>query len=229
MRLCQSSSKVIVGVYVKMIGGIYKIINLHNSDCYIGSAINLNYRFSRHKSDLKNLRHPNRYLQRAWNKYGEKSFIFEILEICLEDELITREQFYIDTIKPKYNICKTAGSQLGYKHSEETKQKMSKSKKGRKGRKMSDRMKEILKNSQIGLPYPFKGKHHSDKVKKEQSERMKGNKYSVGRKPTQKTLEKMKDGRRRKNYEKLDNKKKVDYLSLDISDWIEKRNKQEKE
>ena len=40
-----------------------------------------------------------------------------------------REQYYLDLLKPKYNILKTAGSSLGYPHSEEAKKKISEAKK----------------------------------------------------------------------------------------------------
>ena len=35
-----------------------------------------------------------------------------------------REQYYLDCLKPEYNILKIAGSSLGFKHSEETKVKI---------------------------------------------------------------------------------------------------------
>lgn len=41
-----------------------------------------------------------------------------------------REQFWIDNLKPAYNILPVAGSNLGYHHTEETKQKISNSTKG---------------------------------------------------------------------------------------------------
>lgn len=34
--------------------------------------------------------------------------------------MIVREQFYMDLLKPEYNILKNAGSTKGYKHTEET-------------------------------------------------------------------------------------------------------------
>jgi|SRR5690349_2929303 group I intron endonuclease len=56
-------------------------------------------------------------------KYGYSSFKLEILEYCDPSEVIAREQYYIDTFNPKYNVLKVAGSTLGYKHTEETKAK----------------------------------------------------------------------------------------------------------
>lgn len=53
-------------------------------------------------------------------KYGYAKFSLEVLEYCPVENILEREQYYLDLLKPKYNILKTAGSTLGYKHSEET-------------------------------------------------------------------------------------------------------------
>lgn len=67
----------------------------------------------------------------AINKYGLNSFNLEILEYCSKDNVIEREQFYLDTSKPEYNILKIAGSRLGLKHSLLSRLKLSKSALGR--------------------------------------------------------------------------------------------------
>ena len=46
------------------------------------------------------------------------------MEYCAPENTIEREQYYLTSLKPKYNILKVAGSLLGYKHSEETKGKL---------------------------------------------------------------------------------------------------------
>lgn len=46
------------------------------------------------------------------------------MEYCDKKETLLREQYYLDLLKPDYNILKNAGSPLGYKHSEEAKAKM---------------------------------------------------------------------------------------------------------
>ena len=56
---------------------------------------------------------------------GYNAFTLDILEYCEKEELITREQYYIDEINPSYNILKIAGSSNGFTHSEETKRLMS--------------------------------------------------------------------------------------------------------
>lgn len=62
-------------------------------------------------------------------KYGYSGFKLEILEFCNKDEVIAREQYYIDLFNPEYNILKKAGSSLGFTHSEETKAKMKEARK----------------------------------------------------------------------------------------------------
>ena len=113
------------------ISGIYKITNVANGKCYIGSAINIKKRWQRHNAHLNTNRHHSLYLQRAWNEYSETSFIFELLLRCEKKDLIFFEQRAIDTYKPDYNMCQIAGSRLGTRHSEETREKMRQSHLGR--------------------------------------------------------------------------------------------------
>jgi hypothetical protein len=54
-------------------------------------------------------------------EYGYYSFKLEILEYCEPNVLIKREQYYLDNLKPEYNVLKKAGSMLGFRHSESTK------------------------------------------------------------------------------------------------------------
>lgn len=111
-----------------MKSGIYRIKNLISEKIYVGSAVNISSRFFIHQSNLRNNKHPNKYLQASWNKYGEAAFEFIILEHCSKDKLIEREQYWIDylnCINPNgYNANPTAGSRLGTKHSEETLKKL---------------------------------------------------------------------------------------------------------
>ena len=96
--------------------GIYKITNIINKKYYIGSSINIEKRWKGHIRQLNNNTHYNKHLQRAWNKYKQKSFKFEILEtidIELKNTLRKVEQKYIDSISDwsmSYNICKNTES-----------------------------------------------------------------------------------------------------------------------
>ena len=88
------------------ISGIYCIVNIKNSKKYIGSSKNIRQRLWSHRAKLRHNKHDNAHLQSAWNKYGEHSFDYYILEKCEESLLLEKEQLYIDTINPEYNISK---------------------------------------------------------------------------------------------------------------------------
>lgn len=75
--------------------GIYKIENKINGKFYIGYSKNIIERWYSHKSLLRRNIHKNKYLQFAWNKYGEHNFNFCIVEECLKSELCEKEFFYI--------------------------------------------------------------------------------------------------------------------------------------
>jgi group I intron endonuclease len=147
-----------------MDSGIYKITNKINNKIYIGSAISIKIRWQHHISELKYNRHSNRHLQNAWNKYGMENFRFEIIEnVNTEKDCIIREQFYLNTLlkanindktfnKLGYNIIRIAGSNLGRKSTNETKQKISKSligHKRNKGRIQSEETKIKIKSKKL--------------------------------------------------------------------------------
>lgn len=106
-----------------MKSGVYKIQNKFTKDIYIGSSVNLSNRKSRHFKDLKKQKHHSIILQRAVNKYGIENFEFIVFENCDKIDLLTREQYYLDTLQPLYNILSIAGNSLGHIVSEKTKAK----------------------------------------------------------------------------------------------------------
>lgn len=59
-------------------------------------------------------------IKKALFKHGYSNFSLEILEY-VRNNVVTREQYYLDLLKPEYNVLKIAGSSLGYKHTEEAK------------------------------------------------------------------------------------------------------------
>jgi len=106
--------------------GVYKIKNLINNKCYIGSTTKLlKYRCITHRCHLRYNRHTNQHLQNAWNKYGENNFEFSIIELCQPNKCLDREQHYIDILNPEYNILQFSTGTFGYKHSDEAKKKIS--------------------------------------------------------------------------------------------------------
>lgn len=199
-----------------MKGGIYYIKNIINNKLYIGSAIKIKERWRRHKKDLRKGKHHSKPLQRAWNKYGEKSFTFEILQEVINPEHLTAyEQVYLDYYKSYknehgYNLCKTAGSQLGLQRTKETKQKISKNVSGQKnpffgrkhkeqtieylrkinsGKKLSEETKQKIREKLSGQNAPNYGKKLSEETK------YKIGKASSERKHTEETKEKMRQKR----------------------------------
>lgn len=94
------------------ISGIYMIKCLVNNKFYIGSSVDIKNRWKGHIEGLKRGNHNNRHLQNAWNKYGESNFVFSVVEVCEVEDLITREQHYIDewkACKKGFNIAAIAG------------------------------------------------------------------------------------------------------------------------
>ena len=99
---------------IKHSSGIYKISNIITGDCYIGKSKDVFNRIGQHKSLLKYNNHKYRngdlsILQKAWNKYGEDSFKFEMIETCSVDELDDREKYWID-----YYQCNCSKTRHGY-------------------------------------------------------------------------------------------------------------------
>ena len=82
--------------------GLYLIINTVNGKIYFGSSKNVKSRFRQHKSDLRNNKHGNDYLQKAWNKYGEDRFLFEVFQETTLDQLVYDEQQGLDMIFNEY-------------------------------------------------------------------------------------------------------------------------------
>lgn len=137
--------------------GIYKIENIINNKFYIGSTSTIGFekRWKKHILDLNKNKHHSIYLQRSWNKYGADNFIFSIVEECSKDQCLIREQYYMNYMKPEYNICENAGNTLGYKRSKKSKDKQSK------------RMNGCGNN--------FYGKHHTEETKQKLRDINRGN------------------------------------------------------
>ena len=107
------------------ISGIYKIQSIVKPErFYIGSAVKISHRWSQHLHGLRHKKHANKKLQSHYNKYGESDLQFSVLTGCKVLELIDKEQFFIKSLNPWFNLSPNAGSQLGLRHSEKTRQKI---------------------------------------------------------------------------------------------------------
>lgn len=116
----------------KNLSGIYKLTNKINGKIYVGSAKDLWIRLRHYYVEANLLRAKPMLICAALLKYGHANFTLEILDYCTLVELIAREQYWIDLLKPEYNTLKKAGSSLGYIHTEDNKAKISKSRTGQK-------------------------------------------------------------------------------------------------
>lgn len=155
------------------ISGIYKILNIVTGDFYIGSAMNIRSRISKHKSMLKNKQHVNPILQNAWNKYGPDAFTIEILEETTKEQNLLVEQKYLDMLKPKYNIALSATSpMLGRKQTSEWCKNHSKLMTGRKRPDQSITF--------LGEKNPFYGKKHKAETIQKMREKLINGKTSAG-------------------------------------------------
>ena len=61
---------------------------------------------------------------RSLLKHGSINFRLAILEYCESSKVVEREHYYLDKLKPAYNICNVAGSSLGRVIREETRLKL---------------------------------------------------------------------------------------------------------
>jgi group I intron endonuclease len=171
---------------------IYAIFNIVNDKCYVGQTYNKLKRFGEHRKTLRAGTHFNVLVQRAWNKYGEDAFIFVTLENLLDcKNLSEREQYWIDQLNPEYNLAPVAGSQLGYKHTEEAKANMSKAHLGHKqseetkakrklimtGNTFNNGRKQSLEHIEARTKY-HRGKITSEETKLKMSLAQKGRKLS---------------------------------------------------
>jgi group I intron endonuclease len=114
---------------IPKISGIYIITNLIDNKVYVGYSENIAKRLTMHKSNLRGNYHVNNHLQHAFNKYGEKNFIFELLEEYSKEFLISMENWWVNMLHSfdrsyGYNIQPTGNDKVRT-FSKETREKMS--------------------------------------------------------------------------------------------------------
>ncbi len=190
--------------------GIYKITS-PSGRIYIGQSNNIKKRFNKY-TYLKCAKQPRLY--NSLLKYGVENHIFEILEECEFEELNIKERYYQDfydvlnddkglncrltetdilpsiiseaTREKMRNNGLGKQRNLGNKHSEESRIKMSNS---HKGKKLSNELKEKLLNANLGRKMPenvkmaldWTGKKHLEESKLKMSLSKKGKSHSIER------------------------------------------------
>lgn len=157
--------------------GIYLIHNNVNGKQYVGSGMYLGKRLATYYFPSRLV--DSRYISNSILKYVHGSFTVVILHVCGNTDsckkldLISKEQEYINLYKPVLNSNPTAGSSMGFKHSEESKRLISEF---RKSKPLSEDThgKKRLSALFSGELNPFWSKKHSPETLEKMS------KYKVG-------------------------------------------------
>jgi len=174
--------------------GVYTITNKITNQIYVGSTgKSFKERWWKHKNQFKLGNHYNPYLRYAVAFYGIDNFEFEVLEECEPSHCVFMEQYWMNLLCSYdlnfgYNFKTNVTSNLGAKHSEETKRKISLGNKGKispmRGKKLSEETKAKMSKSQSGR-----------KMKEEfcikNGLRKKGNKYWLGKKHSEATKKRL--------------------------------------
>ena len=144
----------------KDMSGVYCLVNKINGHYYVGSSINLASRMKNYLNNtfLKARQNANMPIVKALLKYDQSNFTLLILEYVEPKFLTVRETYFITSMKPYYNVLKQGYSSLGYKHTEETKQLLSKLS---QNRVHSDVTKALIAKALTGENNPFYNKSHS--------------------------------------------------------------------
>lgn len=117
------------------VSGVYKITNNVDGRIYIGASHNIRKRLRAHLETLRRSEHPSSNLQTAYDEFGESAFSFEVLELCLADRTLEREQVWLTSTRcfePAigYNICDVAGPPPKLVYTPEMREAMSRRRKG---------------------------------------------------------------------------------------------------
>jgi len=154
-----------IDIAFRKVTGVYKITNTVNNKSYIGSSVDVYQRGCMYKHLIKRKKLHNKHLQSSVEKYGYDNFTFEILHKCEKNvslfELHQLEQLYINKINPAYNKRTIVDTNQLLSHSQETKDKISKSLKEsfKNGSKVINRIQEH--NIKVSL-FDLSGNHIQD-------------------------------------------------------------------
>lgn len=165
---------------------IYKIRNVVNGNYYIGSTVDSRKRFWAHRKALRQGIHDCAHLQRAWNKYGEDCFKFEIVEqLADKTALYPAEQRWLDAhfgAAYLYNSAahadspmRDASAELRAKIAAKTKWYCEQHGSPRLGHAHSDEAKERIRQAKLANPTrAWLGKERSAETKAKISAAQKG-------------------------------------------------------
>jgi group I intron endonuclease len=172
-----------------MESGIYKIINIKTGKCYVGSTKNFNIRWNQHLVNLKNGNHSSVKLQRSFDKHGEESFEFHIIEYVKyeKDLIIDKENYWIAQLDSKKNGYNIADASFGDVLTNHPNRDVIIKKISATVNKNISNMSEEERRTKwalYGEANGMFGKTHSDETKEKMSIRMIGNNRRTGKKLT---------------------------------------------
>jgi group I intron endonuclease len=133
---------------------VYCIENKINGKKYIGKAKTPKRRWESHLSTSKKETSHHKYIHRAIAKYGANNFWFRCIDYELSEEsALAQERHWIGFFNTTnsnfgYNLTLGGEGKSGYKHTPESRRKISESAKRR-----------------VGTANPFYGKTHSEETK----------------------------------------------------------------
>jgi group I intron endonuclease len=100
----------------KRISGVYIIKCTITNEAYIGSCVCIRKRLRDHMALLRGNKHYSALMQKRFNEHGETAFTSYALETCSHNQLLEREQHWLDQTEPTFNTCKIAGKTTGIKY-----------------------------------------------------------------------------------------------------------------
>ena len=178
-----------------MAKGIYCYIDKKdNQIVYVGkdSNIDKNKRHRDHLALSKYNEQPiNRILQNNPDRY-----IYQVLweiDDCADSHLNQMEIFYIKKYDPQFNFTEGGDGASGFKHSEETRKKISENNaRYWQGKTLSEETRKKMSEANKGENHPMYGKPRPEETRKKISEALKGENNPNYRKPLpEKTRKKM--------------------------------------
>ena len=211
----------------KTYGIIYKATNKINGKMHIGRTIKSLFERTRgHISKSLNNSDGNIYFHNAIKKHGPENFEWKIIAKCNSLEELNAAEIEMikkyDTFENGYNLTKGGEGTVGYKLTEETKNKISEAVSGKnhpmygkhiseehkrrlsefnRGKQVSEETRRKLSETHSGKNNFNYSKHFSEETKKRMSEAQRGKKNAMyGRQHSEKTKERMSRMRKGKKH-----------------------------
>jgi group I intron endonuclease len=155
-------------------GYIYLVTNRLTRKQYVGQTLHedIETRWNQHRRVCENM--LGRHIVAAYKKYGIQNFDFKVICVCFDEACNDLESFYIkkfNTLAPNGYNLREGGKNS--KHSEESKQLMSRNRKGKGLGYVTEEMCRQRSERFLGEKNPNFGKKLTEEEKQQRSESMK--------------------------------------------------------